>query len=129
MILILFNLFNLLFTYRNPGEEATAFFRAIFITFLVTFIVVCIVMTLSITDLDRTTTLEDIHQYRTVGRGNGFGDCDILCTAGFAAYQGGDFPDRATGRSAMREGFKGRTLVFRWEIVVECYALLSRKCG
>jgi hypothetical protein len=67
MCLMILILFNLLFAYRNPGEEAKFFFRSIFLIFFGTFIIVCIVMALSITDLTKTTTLEDIHGDRNLG--------------------------------------------------------------
>jgi hypothetical protein len=87
MCLMILILFNLLFAYKNPGPEATTFFRVIFIIFLITFIIVCIVMALSITDLDNETTLDDIHGDSNIGLWVGATDLVIAIFFALPALQ------------------------------------------
>ena len=57
MCLVILILFDLLFTYRNPGTNAIVFFRSLFILFLLTFITLGIV--LSVVDLENESDPEE----------------------------------------------------------------------
>jgi hypothetical protein len=56
MCLVILILFDLLFNYRNPGNNAIVFFRSLFVIFLVTFVLLGI--TLGLVDLDSESDLE-----------------------------------------------------------------------
>ena len=57
MCLVILILFDLLFTYRNPGTNAIVFFRSLFILFLLTFISLGVV--LSVVDLENESDPEE----------------------------------------------------------------------
>jgi hypothetical protein len=56
MCLVILILFDLLFTYRNPGNTAVVFFRSLFLLFLVTFVLLGVV--LGIIDLHTEADIE-----------------------------------------------------------------------
>jgi hypothetical protein len=57
MCLVILILFELLFTYRNPGTNAIAFFRALFVLFLLTFVALGIV--LCTLDVDNASDVDE----------------------------------------------------------------------
>lgn len=46
MCLVILILFDLLFTYQNPGTNAINFFRSLFVLFIATFVILCIALSL-----------------------------------------------------------------------------------
>jgi hypothetical protein len=56
MSLVTLNLFELLFTYRNPGTNAIVFFRGLFVLFIVVFLALGIVLSLIGLDDDSSTS-------------------------------------------------------------------------
>jgi hypothetical protein len=57
MCLVILILFELLFTYRNPGANAITFFRALYLLFLFTFVVLGII--LSVVDIEGQAGITD----------------------------------------------------------------------